>query len=119
MLSAGYRKRSQPPPPRVVFEALTEPDHDPARPWLFLLADEQPPEILEAVEPSLVVWSSLWTTRPDARVRFDLAPDDAGGTMLAWTLQLADPMPDDSKLGHLRRRLNILINASLRATWDQ
>jgi hypothetical protein len=118
VLDAGHRSRSQPAPPRVVFEALVEPDRDPARPWLRLLGDEQRPEVLEAAEPYLVVWSSLWSRRPDARVRFDLAPEDAG-TRLTWTLQVAEPMPDASQLGHLRKRLNQLINADLRYTFGQ
>ncbi|MEU4751598.1 hypothetical protein AB0F93_11535 [Micromonospora tulbaghiae] len=40
MIEAGSRMRGQAPPPAVVFEALTEPDRDPARPWLRLLDDE-------------------------------------------------------------------------------
>ncbi|MEU1810765.1 hypothetical protein [Micromonospora aurantiaca (nom. illeg.)] len=46
-------------PPAVVFEALTGPDRDPARPWLRLLVDEQSPRILHAEHPCVVVWSSL------------------------------------------------------------
>ena len=37
MLEARSRKRNQPAPPHVMFEALTQPDHDPARLWLELL----------------------------------------------------------------------------------
>ncbi|MDW3847542.1 hypothetical protein NMK34_13145 [Micromonospora sp. BRA006-A] len=119
MIEAGSRARTQPPPPAVVFEALTEPDRDPARPWLRLLDDEQPPRILHAEHPRVVVWSSLWTGRPDAQVRFDLVPDGGGGTRLRWTLLVAEPLPDPSLLGHLRKRLNQLINANLRYTFGQ
>jgi hypothetical protein len=120
MLEAGSRKRNQPAPPHVMFEALTEPDRDPARPWLALLDDEQRPRLLEASKPSLVVWSSLWIKRPDAIVRIDLPPDRSGyGTDLRWTLLVEEPMPDASLVGHMRKRLNQLINANLRFTFGQ
>lgn len=119
MLEAGSRKRNQPAPPHVVFEALTEPNRDPARPWLELLDDEQRPRLLEADKPALVVWSSLWTRRPDAIVRFDLPADGGQGTDLRWTLLVDEPMPDAALVGHMRNRLNQLINASLRYTFGQ
>ncbi|WFE41576.1 hypothetical protein [Micromonospora sp. WMMD998] len=119
LCEVGSRARTQPPPPAVVFEALTDPDRDPARPWLALLDDEQPPRVLETAYPELVVWSSLWPRRPDARVRFELAPDGGAGTLLRWRLLMAEPLPDDSLLGHLRKRLNELINAELRHTFGQ
>lgn len=119
MIDAGSRMRGQAPSPAVVFEALSEPDRDPARPWLRLLDDEHRPRILRRERPNLVVWSSLWPKRPDARVRFDLASDGLQGTLLRWTLLLAEPLPDASLLGHLRKRLNELINANLRYTFGQ
>ena len=60
------------------------------------------------------MWSSVWKKRLDAVIRFDLPPDD-GGTDLRWTLQV----PDDALLGHMRKRLNELINANLRHTFGQ
>jgi hypothetical protein len=115
VLEVGTRRKNQPPPPHVVFEALTQPDRDPARPWLVLLPDEQRPEVLVAKEPRLVVWSSLWPRRPDARVRFDLEQDaERSGTDLRWTLSVEDPAPDASLTGHLCKRLNVLVNAELR-----
>lgn len=120
MLEAGSRKRSQPAPPHVVFEALIRPDRDPARPWLELLDDEQRPRLVESDKPGLVVWSSLWTKRPDAIVRFDLPADSSGyGTDLRWTLLVDEPMPDAALVGHMRKRLNQLINANLRYTFGQ
>jgi hypothetical protein len=118
MLEVGSRKRSQPAPPHVVFEALTRPDRDPTRPWLKLLDDEQRPRLIEADKPGLVVWSSLWTKRPDAIVRFDL--EGAGyETDLRWTLLVDEPMPEAPLAGHMRKRLNQLINANLRFTFGQ
>lgn len=120
MIEAGSRKREQPAPPHIVAESLCEPNRDPARQWLQLLHDEQAPRVVDARVPELVVWSSLWPSRPDAIVRFDLAPDRSGqGTDLRWTLLVDEPLPDASKLGHLRRRLNQLINAGLRYSYGQ
>ncbi|MEU5943340.1 hypothetical protein ABZ807_30205 [Micromonospora sp. NPDC047548] len=119
MLEAGSRKRNQPAPPHVIFEALTEPDRDPTRPWLLLLDDEQRPQTLQAEKPRLVVWSSIWNKRSDATVRFDLPSDGMAGTDLRWTLLLAEPLPEPSLLGHMRKRLNQPINANLRYTFGQ
>ena len=120
MIEIGKRRRNQPAPPHILFEALTQLDRDPARPWLHLLDDEERPRIIEAQAPSLVVWSSLWLKRPDATVRFDLPPDgNRQGTDLSWTLSVEPPEPDAALIGHLRKRVNQLINANLRYTFGQ
>jgi hypothetical protein len=117
VIEVGARRRDQPAPPHVVYEALTEPNRDPARPWLLLLDDERRPDVVEA-EPDLVVWSSLWDRRPDARIRFELRRDREGhGTDLRWVLLVEEPSPDASLLGHMRRRINELVNANLRYTF--
>lgn len=108
--------RNQPAPPHVIFEALTDPDRDPSRPWLDLLEDEQRPMVLTAEPPSLLVWSSLWTKRADAVIRFELAPG-GGGTDLSWILYVAHDRPSDALIGHMRKRLNQLLNANLRYTF--
>jgi hypothetical protein len=118
VIEAGSRTRTQPPPPHVVFEALIDPDRDPRRPWLLLLEDEQRPRVLRTQPARLVVWSSLWPSRPDAEVHFHLEPVDAE-TSMRWTLLVDEPFPDDSKLGHLRKRLNQLINGNLRRSFGQ
>jgi hypothetical protein len=118
VLEIGSRARSQPAPPGVVFESLTQPTRPAGRPWLALLDDEHVPDVLEAREPALVVWGSLWDRRPDARVRFDL-DGDAGGTLLRWTLLVDEPAPDQALTGHLRKRLNVLVNAELRYSYGQ
>ncbi|GAA1955610.1 hypothetical protein GCM10009754_26650 [Amycolatopsis minnesotensis] len=107
-----------PPPPKAVWASLVNPHLDPARPWLDLLDDEVAPEIVEAVEPGLVVWSSLWPDRPDDRIRFDLEPD-GGGTAVRWTLFTQGAAPGESKLGHLRFRLNKLLYGDLRYSYGQ
>lgn len=120
VIEAGSRRRNQPAPPRILFEALTTPNRDPARRWLRLRRDEVWPEVQETDEPSLVVWSSLWAGRPEALIRFDLALEGAGyGTDLRWTLLVAEPLPDAPLLGHLRKRLDQLINAELRYSFGQ
>ena len=118
MLEGEKRSRNQPAPPHVIFQALTDPDRDPTRPWLFLRHDEQRPRVLEQQAPHLLVWSSLWPHRTDALVRFDLPYDSEGaGTDLCWTLLLEAPLPAPALLGHLRKRLNELINNDLRCSF--
>lgn len=120
MMEAGSRRRNQPAPPHIVAESLITPDRDPNRPWLQLLADEQWPSILPTCTTELVVWTSLWPRQPEALVRFDMEPAavPGSGTELRWTL-LVDELPDASRLGHYRKRLNLLINGNLRLTYGQ
>jgi hypothetical protein len=115
----GDRRRNQPAPPHVVFEALTQPHRSASRPWLILLDDEQEPAVIEDDAPTLVVWSSLWPHRPSARIRFELPSDGGSGTDLRWILELEPPAPDESAIGHMRKRINQLINANLRFTFGQ
>lgn len=115
MIEAGRRRRNQPAPPHAVFEALLTPNRDPARQWLSLAVDQQPPCVIESIEPELVVWSSLWASRPDAVIRFELALDtERQGTNLTWTLLVEEPEPEPPLLNHFRKRINVLINAELR-----
>lgn len=118
MIELGSRERTQPPPPAIVWGSLTEPGQPAARPWLDLLPDEVPPRVLEAVKPTLVVWSSLWPDRPLDRVHFDLRPAGSG-CALRWTLTTTGEPPTASRLGHLRYRLNVLINERLRLSYGQ
>ncbi|GIG64161.1 SRPBCC family protein [Phytomonospora endophytica] len=118
MKTLGSRARRQPAPPPVVWRSLTDPGDPAARPWLELLTDEVPPRVLEAEEPRLLVWSSLWPDRPDDRVRFDITPD-GGGSVLRWTLLSEGEEPTASRLGHLRFRMNVLVNERLRLSYGQ
>jgi len=119
-MAAASRRKSQPAPPHVVFEALTQPDRDPSRPWLQLLPREVRPRIVRADAPHLLVWSSLWIAHPTAQVRIDIvARTQDSGTDLTWTLLLAEPLREPDEVAALRKRLNQLINGDLRATFDQ
>ena len=113
----GTRFKSLPAPARFVHEALTQPDRDPARRWFVLLDDETAPRILASETPLLVTWSSIWVKRPAAQVRFDIDPDGQG-CPLRWTLLDVDD-PGPVLVGHLRKRLNMLINAELRLSFGQ
>jgi hypothetical protein len=119
VLELGNRLRSQPAPPRMVWEALTQPRRAGARPWLRLHADEVDPVVVEALEPHLVIWSSIWPSRPHDRVIFDITADGSGSG-LRWTLVSDDgEPPPDEVVGHLRYRLNRLINSDLRYSFGQ
>jgi len=116
VLEVGRRRRNQPAPPAAVFDALAGP----ARGWLVLLDDEVEPRVLGADAPHSLSWSSLWTKRPEAIVRFELPHDESGqGTDLGWTLLVGEPAPEATWIGHARKRLNQLINADLRYTFGQ
>ena len=118
MFEIGARARTLPAPPAVVWGSLVEPHAPGSRPWLVLLPDEVEPQVLEAQRPRLVVWSSLWPSRPRDQVRLDLQ-DVGGGTSLRFTLLTPDEPPDESKTGHLRKRLNHLLFADLRFSYGQ
>jgi hypothetical protein len=118
LTEVAARRRSQPAPPWAVFEDLCDPHRQPVRPWLTLVDDEVTPMVIEAVRPSRVVWSSLWPSRPDARVHFELSASESE-SMLRWSLWLDEHLPDAELVRHLRRRINVLINAGLRYTYGQ
>jgi hypothetical protein len=113
MLELGSRSRAQPPPPHVVWDCLRRPGS-----WFELLDDEIEPRVLDSNRPNMVIWSSLWPGRPDDQIRFDLAPAPSG-SLVRWTLSTPGEAPDESKIGHLRRRLNVLINEKLRHSFGQ
>lgn len=118
MIELGSRTHKLPAPPRVVWESLTDPHKQGARPWLNLVSDEVEPEILTANEPTRLVWSSLWPSRPHDQVRLELSSlgDD---TALTVTLLTPEELSDQTKDGHLRERLNHLLGADLRFSYGQ
>lgn len=73
--------------------------------------------MLEVDPPHHVLWSSLWPDHPDDTIRFDVQADGQGGSSLEWELLSDPPEPADDVLGHLRRRLNELINHDLRESF--
>jgi hypothetical protein len=117
-MEIGSRARTLPAPPAVVWDSLVEPRRPGARPWLHLLADEADPQVLAAEKPGQVT-SSLWPSRPDDQIHFALTASHDGGTLLRFTLLTPGEAPDQSKTGHLRRRLNQLLFADLRFSYGQ
>jgi hypothetical protein len=88
------------------------------RRWLDLLDDEIEPAVLGAVEPDLVVWASLWPSRPDDQIRFDLRPGPSG-TALRWTVSAPGDAPAQTRITFMRYRMNVLINERLRLSFGQ
>lgn len=90
-----------------------------SRVWLDLLDDEVRPRVVESEAPHRLVWSSLWPTRPRDQVVLELARAGSD-TALTFTLLAADgDLPDESKTGHIRRRINHLLLADLRFSYGQ
>ena len=102
----------------VVFDDLVSPAQSGSRVWLDLLDDEVSPRVLESDRPRQVVWSSLWQSRPEDRVVLDLA-ESGSDTALTFTLLASGEVPDDSKTGHIRKRINHLLFADLRFSYGQ
>jgi len=118
MIEIGSRARKLPAPQSVVWDSLVQPERKGTRPWLSLAADEVAPRILRAEEPHRVVWSSIWPSRPNDEVHFELAAIGSE-TSLKLTLLTPDEPPDQSTTGHLRHRLNHLLFADLRYSYGQ
>jgi hypothetical protein len=118
LIEIGSRARRLPAPPSVVWESLVDVHRPGSRPWLILLSDEVEPRVLTAERLDLVVWSSLWPNRPNDQVHLGLT-DLNGETSLRFTLLTPDETPDQSRTGHLRKRLNHLLFADLRFSYGQ
>lgn len=118
MIEYDRRTRRLPAPPRVVWADLSHPRRNSTRNWLALLSDEVEPDVLEPAPPRRLAWSSLWPSRPDDRVVFELV-DRHGETALTFILLSAVDPPDDSKTGHIRKRMNQLLFAELRYSYGQ
>jgi hypothetical protein len=118
VIEIGSRGRRLPAPPAVVWDSLVDLHRAGARPWLALLSGEVEPRVLEAEKPHRVVWSSIWSSRPQDVIHFDLT-GLRGETMLRFTLLTPDEPPDESKTAHLRKRLSHLLFADLRFSYGQ
>lgn len=112
------RARKLPAPASVVWTSLVGPRQPLARPWLNLKDDEIEPRVLSATKPDRVVWSTLWPSRPNDEVHFELTTVDTE-TLLRFRLLTPGEASDESKTGHLRRRLNQLLFADLRFSYGQ
>lgn len=118
VIELGRRAQRLPAPPRVVWASLHDPHAPGSRPWLRLAPDEVQPRVLEAEEPHRVVWSSLWPDRPRDVVVLEIEEADAGSS-LRFTLLTPDDPPEAGRIGHLRRRINVLLFADLRFSYGQ
>ena len=114
----GARSRKLPAPQAVVWDSLMVPAEPTARPWLNLLEDEVAPRVVFARKPDEITWSSLWPSRPNDTVHLTLSTVGSE-TLLKFTLLTPGELPDSSKTGHLRRRLNYLLFADLRFSYGQ
>ncbi|MFT4083964.1 MAG: hypothetical protein QM638_15410 [Nocardioides sp.] len=119
MIEYGARTRPMPAPADIVFDDLASPRATGTRAWLLLLDDERPPTVIESDRPRHLVWSSLWTKRPEDRVVLDLTTGSRGDSRLGFTLLAAGDPPDEALTGHIRKRINQLLFAGLRSTYGQ
>ncbi len=102
----------------MVWESLVDPHRRGSRPWLVLVSDEVEPQVLQAEKPNLVMWSSLWPSRPADQVRFELSEVD-GETSLRFTMLTPNDPPDEDRARDLRKRLSRLLFADLRYSYGQ
>lgn len=102
----------------MVFDSLAEPHAPGTRPWLNLHRDEIEPLTVEARCPTHVIWSSIWPSRPDDQVHFELGAhgDD---TLLKFILLTPASPPDEKTAGHMRYRMTVLLFADLRYSYGQ
>lgn len=116
------KRKGQDPPAHLLWEAIAYPLSEESRGWAWFepRADEQAPEILEAIKPTRVVWGSIWRDRTDLRVEFDIEPQKSGsGCVVTWILFGPDGSLDADDLERRRYRTNQLINGILRDFFDQ
>jgi len=119
VIEYGDRTRALPAPPHVVWDDLVARKHEGTRAWLALLPDEVLPEVVESSRPSLVVWSSLWPTRPGDLVRMTLSPKGLQTALRFVLLADGDAAPDEDLTRHIRQRVNELLYRDLRDSYDQ
>ena len=115
MTPYARRTRRLPAPPHVVFDDLAAPARTGPRVWLDLGASTWP-RVLESERPHRLVWSSLWSDRPEDRVELELA-EHGSETALTYTLWAAGEVPADAE--DRRRRVSVLLWADLRETYGQ
>jgi hypothetical protein len=112
------RSKTQPAPPAVIWETLTDPHRPGSRTWLVLEAGEVEPLVLDSQPPSRVVWSSLWPARHDDRICFDIEAHGEG-SRLTWSLEVGGGELTDAQFDQMRHRINYLINGEMRLSFGQ
>ena len=118
MIEIGSRARNLPAPPRVVWLSLVDPRRagTSARGWSWL-DDEVEPRVLvrrRARAGRLVVAVAEPAGRRGA---LRAHPRGRAARPCRFTLLTPHEMPDASKTGHLRKRLNHLLYADLRYSY--
>jgi hypothetical protein len=112
------RSKTLPPPPGVLWATLIDPHAPGTRSWLDLRDDETEPTVVEAHEPDLVVWSTLWPDRPGDRIELHISAHRAE-SRLAFRWLGSEPLPADEVVERRRHRLNELFWADLRYSFGQ
>jgi hypothetical protein len=93
----------------LMFKALTEGRGW----WLGLQPGEIEPQVLVAVPPERVVWSSLWPASPDDTIEFDVSGDSVSTEIrFRW---FTNSPPDERGIGITRQRLNRELGGNIRA----
>ena len=95
VIEIGSRTRTLLAPPHVVWESLINPHQPIERPGLHLLDDEREPTVLDADQPSRVVSSSLWPSRPRDQVLLEVT---ATGSQAALRCTLLTPDEDHPRV---------------------
>jgi hypothetical protein len=118
LIALAQRRKTQPPPPWIIWELLSDPFQSEDRPWFDRRDGEQPPMILSATKPQAITRSSIWSDHAELIIEFQIEPCGPGAAV-TWTLLGPEGCLDDLEIRQRRRRLNQLINGQLRDTFDQ
>jgi hypothetical protein len=96
-----HRRKTQAPPPWVIWEALRDPLRSEDRPWFDARPGERPPVVLAETKPQTVVWSSIWTDRPELTIEFLIEPAGSG-SCVTWTLLGPEGELDEAEIRQRR-----------------
>ncbi len=118
MVEVIHRRKSQTPPPWVVWEALTSLEADASSDWLHLADGEIPPTVIAANRPDVVMWSTLWPDHEQVVIALDIVPK-GDGSDLTWTILAPPGTIDDTEAKRLRYRMDTLINGKSRRSFGQ
>lgn len=113
-----HRRKTQAPPPWVIWEALPDPFRPDDRSWFDVGPGERHPVVLSETKPHTLVWSSIWTDRPQSTIEILIEPAGSGSSV-TWTLVGPEGELDEAEIRLRRYRLDQVINGQLRDTFDQ